>query len=640
MRASATQKRPGTLSGPLVWRRDIVIHATTRRHGRHGVLLLGPLGDHRLRRDQQPRNGSRILQRGADHLGRVNDALGNQVAVLALLRVVAVGVGVLLADLADNERAVLAGIDGDLAGRRAERLPDDIDASPLIIVLGFQSAEGLYCSQQRHSTTGKDAFLDRRAGRVHRVVDPIFALLDLDLGRAADADHRDAARELGEPLLELLAIVIRRRLLDLRLDLGDAGLDIGLLARAVDDRGVLLLDHHLLGAPEHIDRNALKFDPEISGDHVAAGQDRDVFEHGLAAIAKAGSLDGGDLEPATQLVDHKRRERLALDVLSDYEQRLARLYYSFEQRQELVERGQFLLVDQDIGVFHFDPHLLGIGHKIGRNVAAVELHALDHFELGLERFRFFDRDHALVADLLHGVGDEAADLGIAIGGNGADLGDLLVRRNRFGVLFQILDNRVDGEIDPALEIHRVHAGRNRLGAFLDDRVGEYSRGSSAVSGLVGGLGRDLPHHLGAHVLELVFKLDLLGDGDTVLGDPWCAEGFVQHDVATLGPKCHTHRVGENVDAAQHLVAGIHREPYVFRSHVVLLLKICLWGLFARTLRLPFVKPKLRVLRVKARRYRRLESGSLSASFRFHQHPHKVAFLHDQVLDAIELDLGP
>jgi len=32
------------------------------------------------------------------------------------------------------------------------------------------------------------------------------------------------------------------------------------------------------------------------------------------------------------------------------------------------------------------------------------------------------------------------------------------------------------------------------------------------------------HHLGAHVLELVLKLDfLLGDGDAVLGDAGCAE---------------------------------------------------------------------------------------------------------------------
>jgi hypothetical protein len=71
---------------------------------------------------------------------------------------------------------------------------------------------------------------------MHRVIDPIFALLYLDFRRAADADHRDAARELGEALLQLLLIVVRGGLLDLRFNLRDARFDVGLFPRAVDDR--------------------------------------------------------------------------------------------------------------------------------------------------------------------------------------------------------------------------------------------------------------------------------------------------------------------------------------------------------------------------------------------------------------------
>src|SRR6516165_327369 len=64
------------------------------------------------------------------------------------------------------------------------------------------------------------------------------------------------------------------------------------------------------------------------------------------------------------------------------------------------------------------------------------------------------------------------------------------------------------------------------------------------------------HHLGAHVLELVGELDLLGDGDAVLGDARRTEALVEHDVAALGAERHFHRVGENIDAAQHALAGI------------------------------------------------------------------------------------
>ena len=131
---------------------------------------------------------------------------------------------------------------------------------------------------------------------------------------------------------------------------------------------------------------------------------------------------------------------------------------------------------------------------------------------------------------------------------------------------QILDDGLDREIDAALEVHRVHAGGNRLGAFPDDRVGEHGRGGGAVAGDVGGLRGDLAHHLCAHVLELVLELDLLGDGDAVLGDARRAERLVEHDVAALGAERHLHRVGENVDAAQHPVARVDREFDFLGSH--------------------------------------------------------------------------
>ena len=78
--------------------------------------------------------------------------------------------------------------------------------------------------------------------------------------------------------------------------------------------------------------------------------------------------------------------------------------------------------------------------KYGEMIAAIELHALDHVELGLEALGLLDGDDAVIADLLHGLGNEAADLRIAIGGNGADLGDLLVGGDRLGLLLQVLDD--------------------------------------------------------------------------------------------------------------------------------------------------------------------------------------------------------
>ena len=204
--------------------------------------------------------------------------------------------------------------------------------------------------------------------------------------------------------------------------------------------------------------------------------------------------------------------------------------------------------------------------KYGRNVAAVELHTFDHFELGLERLCFLDRDHAFVADPLHRIGNETADLRIAVGRDGADLGDLLVRGDVLGILLEVRDNGFDREVDAALEVHRVHAGGNSLGAFPDDGVSKHGCRGRSVTGLVGGLGSNLAHHLGAHVLELVLELHLLGDGDAILGDAWRAVGLVQEHVTALGAEGHAHRVGESIDAAQHAVASVDGEFHFFRRH--------------------------------------------------------------------------
>ena len=215
--------------------------------------LLRHFGDHGLGGDQEAGHGGRALQGLTHDLGRVDDALLDHVDVFAVLGVEAEAVVLLLDDLADDHRTVLAGVGRDLAGRSLDRLAHDLDAGPLVVVVRADLLEHFGRAQQRHAAARQDAFFDRRAGGVHRVVDAILALLHLDLGRAADADHRDAARELGETLLQLLTVVVRGGLLDLRLDLRDAVLDVLLLAGAVDDRGVLLVDHHLLGAAEHGD---------------------------------------------------------------------------------------------------------------------------------------------------------------------------------------------------------------------------------------------------------------------------------------------------------------------------------------------------------------------------------------------------
>ena len=129
------------------------------------------------------------------------------------------------------------------------------------------------------------------------------------------------------------------------------------LAGAVDDGGVFFLDDDLLGLAQIVQRGLLERQADFIGDHRATGQDRDVLQHGLAAIAEARGLHRRDLENAADVVDDQRRQGLALDVFGDHQQRTAGLGNAFEQRQHLADVGD-LLVDQQ------DARLLELGGLI------------------------------------------------------------------------------------------------------------------------------------------------------------------------------------------------------------------------------------------------------------------------------------
>src|SRR5690606_38292837 len=93
-------------------------------------------------------------------------------------------------------------------------------------------------------------------------------------------------------------------------------------------------------------------------------------------------------------------------------------------------------------------------------------------------------------------------------------------------------------------------------------------GSGAVTGDVVGLLGDLLDELGADLLVRLLELDLLGDGDTVVGDGGGAPLLLQHDVAALGAERHLDGVSERVHAALAAATGFLGERDQFGCHRV------------------------------------------------------------------------
>ena len=105
---------------------------------------------------------------------------------------------------------------------------------------------------------------------------------------------------------------------------------------ALDDGRVVLVATHAAGAAQVLQRRAVQLAADLFGDDLAAGQDGDVAQHLLAAVAEARRLDRQHVERAAQLVDHQRRQRLAVDVLGDDDEVLAPIWSELlEQRQDV-----------------------------------------------------------------------------------------------------------------------------------------------------------------------------------------------------------------------------------------------------------------------------------------------------------------
>src|SRR3954453_10119233 len=145
-----------------------------------GLLLGRPLRDDGLGRQQHAGDRGRVAYRGAGDLDRVDDTGLHQVAVLPGRGIQAVAGGQ-LPHLAHDDVALVSCVLRDPAQRLDERRADDVDARGLVTgepaVAGQRARRRDECA----AAAGDDALLDRGTGGRDRVLEPVLALLELDL---------------------------------------------------------------------------------------------------------------------------------------------------------------------------------------------------------------------------------------------------------------------------------------------------------------------------------------------------------------------------------------------------------------------------------------------------------------------------
>ena len=127
-----------------------------------------------------------------------------------------------------------AAIDGRVLGnlpRRGGECPlQDLQPGPSHrLQSSFSSRPRHRCNAAAQAATRDDPLGHCRLGGADGIVERVLAAFISDFDRRPDADHRDAAGEFRQPLLQLLLVVVAG-------GLGDLGLQSGRCAPSMADR--------------------------------------------------------------------------------------------------------------------------------------------------------------------------------------------------------------------------------------------------------------------------------------------------------------------------------------------------------------------------------------------------------------------
>src|SRR5690606_33976671 len=225
-------------------------HATHAAHATHvghagSGLLFRDLGNSGFSGQQQAGNGCSVLQSGASDLGGVQNALLNQIAVLAGGSVVA-EVAFALFHAVHYHAGLVTSVGNDGAQRSFNSTQDQLDASVLVDINALQAFDRLLGADQTHAPAGNKTFLpsstrgDRSSSNatagnntffhsstrgVQSVFHTSLLFLHFHFGGSTDADNGNTAGQLGDALLQLLTVVIGSGFFDLNADLLDACFD-------------------------------------------------------------------------------------------------------------------------------------------------------------------------------------------------------------------------------------------------------------------------------------------------------------------------------------------------------------------------------------------------------------------------------
>jgi hypothetical protein len=104
-----------------------------------------------------------------------------------------------------------------------------------------------------------------------------------------------------------------------------------------------------------------------------------------------------------------------LNVFSNDQERPTFLRHHFECREQVAQRIDLAVAQQNVRVLKDGLHTFQVGHKIGRQVSIFELHSFGEAEIKPEGIGVLHGDHAIVPDPVKCLSEKLPDVAVSRG---------------------------------------------------------------------------------------------------------------------------------------------------------------------------------------------------------------------------------
>ena len=241
----------------------------------------------------------------------------------------------------------------------------------------------------------------------------------------------------------------------------------------------------------------------------------------------------------------------------------------FQNRHNVSNHGDFSIGNEYVRIAQYSFHFISIGCHIRRNVATVELHAFNSFQMSFHGLGFFNSDNTVVANFFHSIGNQVTDFIISCG-NRSNLCFCSLGFNLLGNIFQFVNQYINCFFDTFFQNHRVSAGSNVAHTFVNHSLCQNGSSGSAVTGNIVGFDGYFFNQLCAHVFKRIFQFDVAGNGYTVIGDGRCAEFLFQYNVTAFRTEGYFYSVSQSIYATLQATTSFFIKQNLF-SHFISLL---------------------------------------------------------------------